>query len=117
MHPGIIDVDPTTPMSYVAELMATQRVHAVAVGTPYGPEGETIVSALDLVAAAGADADQRVGEIAATERLTISSDERVDRAAQLMAEHELSHLIVTEAASGRPVGILSTLDVLSAVGR
>lgn len=68
------------------------------------------------MAAAAIDAERTAGELAATEMLTIASGDRLDHAGQLMAEHELSHLIVTDAASGRPIGILSTLDVIAAYG-
>ena len=33
-----------------------------------------------------------------------------------MAEHGVSHLIALNPASGRPVGVLSTTDILSAYG-
>jgi CBS domain-containing protein len=32
-----------------------------------------------------------------------------------MVEHDVSHLIVLEARSGRPIGVLSTLDVARAL--
>lgn len=41
----------------------------------------------------------------------MSSDERLERAAQLMAEHGVSHLVVVDAADGHPIGVLSTLDL------
>jgi CBS domain-containing protein len=34
---------------------------------------------------------------------------------QLMAEHEVTHVIVVERHSGRPIGVLSTLDVARAL--
>ena len=37
------------------------------------------------------------------------------RAAQLMIEVEVSHLIVIEPHSARPIGVLSTLDVAQAL--
>lgn len=113
MHQGIIGVTPETPIVAVAEVMASRRVHAVAVQTPGGPW--KIVSALDVVTASVADGEPNAGQIAAMEVLTISADERLDHAAQLMAEHELSHLIVVEPASGHPAGVLSTLDLVGAL--
>jgi predicted transcriptional regulator len=47
----------------------------------------------------------------ATEPLAVSADTPLDRAAQLMSEHGVSHLVVTDAASGYPVGVLSTIDI------
>ncbi|MGE5617430.1 MAG: cyclic nucleotide-binding/CBS domain-containing protein [Candidatus Woesearchaeota archaeon] len=116
MHQGIIDVEPDTPLADVAELMATRRIHAVAVASEDGREAlGKVISALDVVAGITSGSDTTARDIAATELLTISSGERLDRAVQLMAEHEVSHLIVTEGASGRPTGVLSTLDILGAV--
>jgi CBS domain-containing protein len=117
MHQGIISVRPETTMRAVAKIMAERRVHAIAISSlasDDGPRG--IVSALEVVAAAAIDAERTAGELAATEVLTISSGDRLDHAGQLMAEHELSHLIVTDAASGQPIGVLSTLDIVAVYG-
>jgi CBS domain-containing protein len=117
MHKGIIGVRPDLGLRDLARIMARERVHAIAISSTGGadrPRG--IVSALDLVAAAAIDSDRTAGDLAATEVLTISSSERLDHAAQLMAEHELAHLIVTDAGTGCPTGVLSTLDVVAAYG-
>jgi CBS domain-containing protein len=117
MHQGIISVDPETSVRAVAKLMAERHVHAIAIsgraahGRPWA-----IVSALEVVAAAASGAERSAGHIAATEVVTVSVDERLDHAAQLMAEHELSHLIVVDSASGHPLGVLSTLDVAAVYG-
>lgn len=117
MHHRIISVPAQTPLREVARLMATSRVHAVAISGEKGGESPCgMVSALAVVAAAAGEAEGTAGELAATEVLTVSSRDRLDHAAQLMAEHELSHLIVADAASGQPIGILSTLDVMAVYG-
>jgi CBS domain-containing protein len=69
------------------------------------------VSDLDVVAAAASGEEPSALQTAATEPLAVSADERLARAAQLMAEHGVSHLVVLDAASGHPIGVLSTLDV------
>jgi CBS domain-containing protein len=115
MHQGIISVSPDTNLRELARLMAQRRVHAIAISSGGGrPLG--IVSALDVVAALASGADRSAGQFAATELVTVSARERLDRAAQLMAEHDLSHLVVTDAGSGYPSGVLSTLDVIAAYG-
>jgi CBS domain-containing protein len=43
--------------------------------------------------------------------LTVVSSDELTRAAQLMVEHEVSHLIVIERRSRRPFGVISTLDI------
>jgi CBS domain-containing protein len=117
MHRGIISVDPATPLREVARLMAERRVHAIAVdGQPRASRPWGIISALEIAAAAATGSEPTAGEAAATEVLTVSADKRLDHAAQLMAEHELAHLIVLDPASGHPAGIISTLDVAAVYG-
>ena len=58
-----------------------------------------VISDLDLRAAAGPDAAERSGrEIAHEPAVTVAPDETLARAAQLMAEHEVSHLVVVRSA-------------------
>jgi CBS domain-containing protein len=42
---------------------------------------------------------------------TISSSESLVAAAELMRDRGIAHLMVRDAQSGRPAGMLSTLDV------
>jgi CBS domain-containing protein len=115
MHQGITSCSAETPLRGVARLLATKRIHCVAVADhpPANVADWAVVSDLDLVTAAATDdLDSRTaGEIAATEALVVSAAEPLQRAAQLMAEHQVAHLLVVDAAGGRPVGVLSTLDV------
>ena len=116
MHPTITTCTSSTPLTEVAELMATQQIHCVVVleETRRGRDGEPgwgIVSDLDLVAAAAAVEDGTAGEIAASPLVTVDRDEPLARAAQLMAEHGSAHLMVVAAGEDHPVGIISTLDV------
>ena len=115
MHTGIITTDPTTPLRVVAQLMVDQRVHAVAVADPdhvRRPLG--FVTVTEVAAAAAADIDETAGEAAATEVVTVPSCERLDTAAQIMVEHALNHLVVVDAVTGHPCGILSALDIAAA---
>lgn len=111
MHHGILGCEGDAPLAEVAGIMARHRVHAVAIGNGELERPAAIVSDLDVVAAIATGVEPNAGQSAATEPLTVSSDERLDRAAQLMAEHRISHLVVLDAAGGHPVGVLSTLDV------
>jgi CBS domain-containing protein len=122
MHPGLISCSLDSPLRTVARMMATYRVHAILVtahgeeelpgGGPWG-----IVADTDLLRAAEAgDVDEQPARtIAATPVLTVASSDELARAAQLMVEHEVSHLIVIERRSGRPIGVLSTLDIARAL--
>jgi CBS domain-containing protein len=116
MRPGVISCGPETDLTTVARTMAANHVHAVVVsGTePISNGGEHlrwgIVTALDLVAAAlpGVGALD-AGALASTEIVTVDAGKPLQGAAQLMVEHQLTHLLVIDRA--RPVGILSTLDI------
>ena len=91
--------------------MAEHRVHAVVIMTALGDRPFGVVSDLDVVAAVAAGADCSAREAAATEALTVSVDEPLTNAAQLMSEHGVSHLIVVDNAGGYPLGVISTLDI------
>lgn len=119
MHHGVLTCTKDASLAQVAELMASHQVHCVVVeedeladsDSPWG-----LVSDLDLVAAASVrDLDaQTAGPTAATAALTISPRETLQCAAQLMTEHETAHLVVVDS-EGRPVGVLSTLDIAAAL--
>lgn len=122
MHAGVVTCPLETPLREVARMLAVYRIHAVvtfdddAAELP-GPSLWGVVSDLDLVRAANApDFDEHTaGQIAATPLLLIAADEPLTRAAELMSEHQVTHLVVSERRSGRPVGVLSTLDLARAL--
>ena len=114
MHRGIFSCGPDASMGEVAGIMATHRVHAVAIADGDGTRPTGVISDLDVVAAISSGEQPTAVQAAATERLTVSSGERLDRAAQLMTEHSVSHLVVLDAANGHPIGVLSTSDVAAA---
>jgi CBS domain-containing protein len=111
MHQGILSCDADATLGEVAGIMATHRVHAVAItdGPSARPAG--VVSDLDVVAAIASGEEPSAARAATSESPGVSSDERLDRAARLMAEHGVSHLVVVDAASRQPIGVLSTLDI------
>ena len=117
MHHGVITCPPQSPLGEVAARMAHHCVHCVVVhGLAAGPHGSErlvwgIVSDLDLMrAAAAGEMDAQAGAIAATEVVTVTPDDDLAKVAQLMSEHESSHLVVVSPA-GAPVGVVSSLDV------
>jgi CBS domain-containing protein len=76
-----------------------------------------LVSDLDLIAALPVIDERTAGNSAVTALVTLSLHERLDRAAQLMAETANAHLAVIDPNTGRPAGVLSTIDVARAVAR
>ena len=122
MHPALISCSLDSPLRTIARMMSTYRVHAILV-TAHGdeklPGGDLwgIVSDVDLMRAAesGDIDEQSARTVAARPVVTVDMTEALARAAQIMVEREVSHLIVIEPRSARPIGVLSTLDVTRAL--
>lgn len=116
MHQGIVSCDPSTALHELAALMSSRHVHAVVVQGDHG-EFHGIASDLDVTAAVARDGELTAGDVAGTEVLSIPASHSLHDGAQLLAEHGVSHLVVMDDASGKPVGVLSTSDILAAFGR
>jgi predicted transcriptional regulator len=112
MRKGIVSCDRSTTLAEIAEMLARYRVHAIVV-TDEGRDLR-VVSDQEIVSAISGDEMLTAAGIAATEPVTIASNASLHRAAQLMTDHAVSHLLVVDAAGGYPVGMLSTLDVAGA---
>ena len=120
MHPGLLTCGPETDLETVARIMASHHIHAVLVGgIERDAAGEHLswglITDLDLVAASRRPelAALDAGRLARTEVVSVDADEPLERAADLMIEHRLSHLLVI--SGGLPIGMLSTLDVAGAI--
>jgi CBS domain-containing protein len=112
MRHGLISCEAETPVRAVARMMAGYHVHAVVVALDSDAWG--VVAAADLLHIVDSDREAlNAGEIAATEYVTVDAETALPDAAQLMREHEVTHLIVV--SDGRPVGVLSTLDIAGAL--
>jgi len=122
MHPGIVSCPAGATLPEVARVMATHRVHCIAV-MGIAPEGRTersvwgLISDLDVMRAgirvgpgetAGALALEPVVSVDPTTRLTV--------AAELMLRHGVSHIVVVDPETQRPTGVVSTLDVIDVLG-
>ena len=112
MHRGIVTCAPTASLRDVAELLATHSVHCAVVAGDPARTLWGIVSDLDLVRGLGSPVPLVAGNLAALDVVTVAPEDELRHAAQLMAEHDVAHLVVVE--DGAPVGILSTLDVARA---
>lgn len=121
MTSGVIHCTPETPLRNVAKLMAERHVHAIYV-FDYGTEDDEaialwgLVSDLDVVAAVGAGKaifDRMTARDSSVSPLrTIMSSDPLSEAARRMAETGVSHLAVLDPVTGRPSGVVSTLDVI-----
>jgi CBS domain-containing protein len=117
MRHGTLSCQPETPLRTVARMMSEHRVHSVVV-TELDGVSETawgIVGDADLLRAAGGNIDElTAGAVAATELVTVAPTESLEAAARAMAEQELTRLVVV--AGGKPIGVVSSLDVAAAIG-
>ena len=113
MCPQVFTCPADAPLRDVARTMASEHVHAVIVaGAGTGGRDWGIASDMDLIRAAREEIDERTASwAAASEFLSVAPDETVDRALQMMTEHDVAHLVVVEPGSDRPVGVISTLDI------
>lgn len=121
MHPGILSCPTDASLTEVARMMATYHVHCVAVmQAEANGSGDRyvwgIVSDLDLIRAAVEPAGPRdAGGLAAQPTISVKTAMPLASAADLMLRHAVSHLVVIEDQTLRPIGVLSTLDVASAI--
>lgn len=116
MRHGVLSCQPETPLRVVARMMAEHHVHSVVVSNldRVRERAWGIVTDVDLLRAAG-DVEGRVAaEVAATDLLEVSPDETLERAADLMARHEITHLVVVSGE--RPIGVISSLDIARVLG-
>lgn len=121
MHVGVISCPPDADVDTVARAMATHRIHAVVVDGVVPEDGGErlvwgIVSDLDLLSATRVSGEEpTAARLAAGEVVTIDPAEQLERAAQLMLEHDVNHLVVASSESGRPLGVVSALDLAAAI--
>jgi CBS domain-containing protein len=121
MSHGVLSCPPETPLRVVARMMATHGVHAIFVFEHTDEDDEArqlwaVVSDLDLVAATRLDLDElTAGETAVTPLISVGADHSIAEAGSLMAQYGIAHLAVTDPASRRPIGVVSTLDIARAI--
>jgi CBS domain-containing protein len=122
MHAGVVSCPPETPLHDVAQMMARYSIHAVVVYTENAEADGAVglwgvVADTDLIGAAAKEdfAGRTAGETAQTPVVMIYPHESLKRAAELMDEQCVTHLLVVSASSERPLGVLSTLDLARAI--
>jgi CBS domain-containing protein len=117
MHPGILSCDRDASSTDVARIMATHHVHCVAVMGPAHDEHTEsivwgIVSDLDLIeAGTGERSAQTAAALARQPIISVEPSTPIRHAAALMLTHGAAHLVVVDL-DRRPIGILSTLDIV-----
>ena len=111
MHPGVIACPPDADVVDVARLMAINHVHCVVLRRG---DGWGLVTAADVLRdAVGGNGAAGAADMARTP-LTVTARDALARVAERMASEDAEHALVLDAA-GRPVGVLSSLDVAGIV--
>jgi CBS domain-containing protein len=115
MHTGVITCRPDATLRAVAGILAAHRIHAVVVAGEEEQAPCAVVTDRDVVFRHSRGELDRVTarEAALEPTVTVRADADLRHAAELMAQYGTSHVIVTDG--GKPVGILSSLDVAAAV--
>jgi CBS domain-containing protein len=116
MHWGVVHCAPDATLREVATLMADAVVHCVVVLDTPGERSSLwgVISDLDLVAAATLRSldDQQAGGTAMKPAITAFPYESLETAGRRMTAHGVSHLVVVDDVRHRPVGVVSTLDLV-----
>jgi CBS domain-containing protein len=112
MTPGVETVTPSQTLQEAARIMRDADIGSVPV-----VEGDHLIGVLtdrDIVVRAVADAidpaTTRVGDVASAAPVTVTPDEDLDEALDMMSRHRVRRLPVVENG-GRVVGVLSQADM------
>ena len=122
MHPGLVTCPPEASLRTVARLLATYRVHAVVVFPRHQAyaghvSARKVISDVDVAwAASRLDLDTTTaGALTGGAVRCVQPDQSLATAVMTMLTVGVTHVIVVDRPHGRPVGILSTLDVARAI--
>jgi|SRR5579884_844177 len=120
MHPGILSCEPDATLGEVARMMATHHVHCLAViGVSH--EDPTcgvwgVVSDLDVIRAGIRYTHEPTArELAQQPLVSVEPATPLREAGELMLARGVSHLIVIEPETQRPIGVLSTADLAGVI--
>ena len=122
MTRGVETVSPNTPVKEITERMASQHLSGVAV---IGVQGDMLgfISEMDIVKVLHKpDLKQLTAEdVMSSLLIAIAPDATLGRAAKIMGEEHIHRLLILSekgvGASQRPVGILSTSDIVREVAK
>lgn len=117
MHAGVVTCSPDATLRTVASILAAHRIHAVVVASPEEAAPCAVVTDRDVVFSySQGTLDRLTARDAASEpTVTVRAGLDLRYASEAMVRHGTTHVVVTEPGNGKPVGILSSLDIANAV--
>jgi CBS domain-containing protein len=120
MQLGFVECAPETDLASIARTLADRRVHCLVV-RPAGTRGARgrwrLLSDKDVLRALyRVDACNSAGDIATEDVIGVHPGDPLLRAAELMVEHGAAHVLVLSPTTNRPVGIVSSLDLVRVAG-
>jgi len=115
MRVGVITCRPETKLVDVARMMVGYDVHSVVVSQVGQHDPWGIVTSIDLARTPDELGSLTAGAVASTELVTVRSSESLERAAELMAEHGVTHLIAVQPDTGQPAGVISARGIAAAL--
>jgi predicted transcriptional regulator len=111
-HKGVILCKPDSPLQEVVRVMADTEIHAVMVTEREGEPPVGVVSHIDVIAHYGEDLTAiQAQDVMTSEVISISEDATLGEAAERLLKCSIHRLLVVNE-EGRPVGILSTTDII-----
>jgi CBS domain-containing protein len=116
MSTKIITCQPEDNLAVVATAMVSHGIHATLLDPPTGSH-PLIVTDLELVRAVlERPSETRAGELRSEPIPTIPDKASVEEAVATMAGLYVRHLLATDPVSGRSCGVISSLDIVAALG-
>jgi predicted transcriptional regulator len=121
MQLGLVVRPPDADLKTIARTMAEESIHCVFIRDVLrrNHSGERltwgVVSDLDLIHGLREGARTRTAsDIATTELVTVDPTDTLETAVRLMTDSGTTHLVVVSPQKGRPIGMVSTLDIARA---
>ena len=118
MSRPVIVVDPDSSVSYAMTLMRRRRIHSAVVAITEKNQAYGIITSTDvrdkIVAAGRNPAETRVRDIMSGPIVTGKPDWSLMECSQVMQEHKIHHLPITDE-SGTLIGLISATDIFMAV--
>jgi CBS domain-containing protein len=111
-HKGVIFCKPETPLQEVVRVMADTEIHAIMVAEREGAPPVGVVSHMDTIAHYSEDLTAiHARDVMTPKAISVSESATVKDAAKKLLDSEIHRLLVVDD-DDRPVGILSTTDII-----